>query len=225
LDASIGFSAGLHAEDARVTHTSLRLRQGMRFDAWLRTGRRLSEFSSASAWWLGDWLLYGQRTFSRRYEEALKATSLDYQTLRNYAWVARRFEPSRRRDTLSFQHHAEVAALPEAHQDLWLQRCERLRWSRNELRTHLREARRAADAASAECAVLRLEVPAGRERRWREAAAASGQPLHEWLAATLDTAADELLAPAGPVSPRRRAGTGEAWRTVYSGAEHAASTS
>ena len=41
---------------------------------------------------------------------------LDYQTLRNYAWVARRFAMSRRRDTLSFGHHAEVPALPEPEQ-------------------------------------------------------------------------------------------------------------
>ncbi len=32
------------------------------------------------------------------------------------AWVARRFPVSRRRDTVSFQHHAEVAALPEPEQ-------------------------------------------------------------------------------------------------------------
>jgi hypothetical protein len=38
----------------------------------------------------------------------------------NYAWVARRFAMSRRRDTLSFGHHAEVAALPEPEQDFWL---------------------------------------------------------------------------------------------------------
>jgi hypothetical protein len=42
------------------------------------------------------------------------ATGLDYQTLRNYAAVARRFELSRRRDNLSFHHHAELCALSES---------------------------------------------------------------------------------------------------------------
>jgi hypothetical protein len=38
----------------------------------------------------------------------------------NYAWVARRFELSRRRDTLTFGHHAELAALREPEQGSWL---------------------------------------------------------------------------------------------------------
>jgi hypothetical protein len=176
----------------------------MRFDAWMQTGRRLSEFSNASTWWLGDWLLYGQRIFSNRYEQALKTTSLEYQTLRNYAWVARRFTPSRRRDALTFQHHAEVAALPEAEQDLWLERCERLRWSRNELRSHLRTARLAQAQMRADRAIrIRFDVTADREQRWREAAVATGQPLLDWVASTLDTAADELLAGAGADPPKR----------------------
>ena len=49
---------------------------------------------------------------------------LDYQTLRNYAWVARRFPAGRRRAGVSFAHHAEVARLPEPEQDYWLRRAE-----------------------------------------------------------------------------------------------------
>jgi hypothetical protein len=177
--------------------SGLRLRRGMPFDTWVVTGRRLSEFSSASAWWLGDWLIYGQQSYGKRYEEALKVTPLDYQTLRNYAWVARRFQMSRRRDTLSFQHHAEVAALPDADQDLWLERAERLRWSRNELRRSLSGARRSAHRVRHEQTVLvRIELTADRELRWRRAAAAADRPLVDWLASVVDTAADAVLAEA-----------------------------
>src|SRR5215208_6409445 len=98
----------------------LQLRLGMSFKEWTTLGCRLSRVSSASAWALGDWLLFGQRSFRRRYRTALQETNLDYQTLRNYAWVAGRFQPARRRDRLSFQHHAEVASMPEAEQELWL---------------------------------------------------------------------------------------------------------
>jgi hypothetical protein len=164
------------------------------FDAWLSVGRRTSEICNASAWWLGDWLLYGQRAYGRRYKRALESTPLDYQTLRNYAWVSRRFEPSRRRDKLSFQHHAEVAALPEADQDLWLQRAQRLRWSRNELRRQLAAARRSTrTVGDAPAMVLRVQVTREREQRWRTAAAANEQTLVEWLASTVDAAADAVL--------------------------------
>jgi hypothetical protein len=35
---------------------------------------------------------------------------------------------SRRRDTLSFGHHAEVATLSEPEQDYWLRKAEEHRW-------------------------------------------------------------------------------------------------
>lgn len=58
--------------------------------------------------------------YGRRCRGAIAVTGLDYQTLRNYAVVARRFDLSRRRDSLSCQHHAEVCALSDSEQDRWL---------------------------------------------------------------------------------------------------------
>lgn len=106
----------------RVRANGLELSAGMSFDEWAILGHRIARVHSGSAWALGDWLLYGERSFGDRYRSAVDATNLDYQTLRNYAWVARSFESARRREGLSFQHHAEVAALSEPEQDLWLHR-------------------------------------------------------------------------------------------------------
>ena len=75
------------------------------------------------------WLVYGESQFKDRYEEAIRRTSLNYQTLRNYTWVARRFDLSRRRDNLSFGHHAEVAALDPPEQEFWLRKAEKYGWS------------------------------------------------------------------------------------------------
>jgi len=178
-----------------VTQSGLRLKAGMEFDSWLATGRRLAEFCSGASWWLGDWLVYGEETYGRRYEAAMRATPLDYQTLRNYAWVARRVPMSRRRDTLSFQHHAEVAALPDAEQDLWLQRAERMKWSRNELRRRLAANRRGeAEVLHPRPVVVHIAVTPDRERRWRSAAAEADQPLSVWMSSTVDAAADAMLA-------------------------------
>jgi hypothetical protein len=87
------------------------------FQKWLEVGRRVRIHEDASRWWLGDWLNYGKRMYGRRYKRGVELTGLDYQTLRNYAMVARRFEMSRRRDKLSFQHHAELCALSNEVQD------------------------------------------------------------------------------------------------------------
>lgn len=57
-----------------------------------------------SSWCLCDWLAHGEDAFTGRYRDAVERTALDYQTLRNYAWLARPLALSRRRDTLSFAH-------------------------------------------------------------------------------------------------------------------------
>jgi hypothetical protein len=108
------------------------------FEKWLRIGEVLATVRTSSAWCLGDWLAYGEMAYSGRYRDAIKQTSLDYQTLRNYAWVARRFPISRRRESLSFGHHAEVASLPEPEQDFWLRKAEGLGWSTSHLRREVR---------------------------------------------------------------------------------------
>jgi hypothetical protein len=47
-----------------------------------------------------------------------------YQTCRNAASIANAFELSRRRDNLTFKHHAEVAALSPDEADALLDWCE-----------------------------------------------------------------------------------------------------
>jgi hypothetical protein len=188
-------AASINEDPGQVTTTmALHLRRDLAFDAWVRMGRQISGIASASAWWLGDWLIYGERTYGQRYRTAFEVTCLDYQTLRNYAWVARRFSVSRRRDTLSFQHHAEVAALPDPEQDLWLERAQRSRWSRNELRRQLSAARRSREPMPTARLVRHcVEVTAGQEERWRRAADLADRPLHDWIVAAIDAAADAEL--------------------------------
>ena len=181
-----------------MTPIGLRMDDGLGFDDWIRLGQQLGRISRASAWWLGDWLIYGERAYGGRYRTALTSTELEYQTLRNYAWVARRVPMSRRRDGLSFQHHAEVAALPEAEQDLWLRRAERLRWTRNELRRQLAAARRDATRRPPGPIVVQMRVAPDREERWRRAADAAECDLLEWLADAADQAASTLLDLAHP---------------------------
>lgn len=113
---------------------------------WELIGRQLLGMANSCAWWIADWLVYGESTFGDRYLEAIQRTSLSYQTLRNYAWVARQFDMARRRERLSFGHHAEVAALEAPEQDYWLRKAEKLGWSRNKLRSFVRASVRERQA-------------------------------------------------------------------------------
>jgi hypothetical protein len=174
---------------ALTRRTGLHLPANLSLAAWQRIGRHLFVISDSSAWWWGDWLIFGEERYADRYRRAIAETSLDYQTLRNYAWVARRFPVSRRRDQLSFQHHVVVAALPDAEQDALLSQAEECGWSRNELRRRLRERKR-LPAAPARDMTYRLNVDPDRQARWQEAATRAGAEILEWIVRALDQAAD-----------------------------------
>src|SRR5438270_10122244 len=86
------------------------------FANWQQCGVFIQEAEKSVQFWIGDWLNYGQKVWGKKYEEALEKTGLDYQTLRNYKWVAASVPLSLRRDTLSFHHHKEVANLESEKQ-------------------------------------------------------------------------------------------------------------
>lgn len=188
----------------RPTTTGMRFDPLLPFEAWSAIGAKIGAHVNASAWWLGDWLAFGRVKYGRRYKEAISVTGLDYQTLRNYAAVARRYDPSRRRADLSFQHHAELAALPDALQDRWLAAAAAGGWSKAELRRRVREATAPCDAPR----TIRLSVPASREQRWRDAAERTRSDFAAWAAQILDDAAGAVLdeGEGAPDAPQRPAG-------------------
>src|SRR5262245_21317894 len=82
---------------SRAIRTGLKIKDGLDFEEWQRLGARVSALADGSAWWIGDWLVYGQRAFPNRYKTAIAATGFGYQTLRNYAWVSVQIPVYRRR--------------------------------------------------------------------------------------------------------------------------------
>lgn len=175
-----------------VTRVGLQIPAAVSYDTWESAGRRISAVANSSAWCLGDWLVYGQWRYTDRYRRAVDAVGLDYQTLRNYAWVARRFEVSRRRDTLSFNHHAEVASLLPHEQDYWLNQAQELGWSRNQLRANVRAARE-KEPAAAKTASVGIQLTPERIARYRAAAERSDSSLESWMVDRLDLAANNAL--------------------------------
>lgn len=198
---------------AKVQKSGMIFPQNLSERSWERIGASLRDLTNSSAWWLADWLIFGESTYGlRRYREAIERTGLDYQTLRNYAWVARRFEHHRRRDSLSFAHHAEVTCLAPPEQDYWLRKAEQQKWSRNELRRSLRaslaeqrrqaelppggdrqEAPRLAESPGTDkrwrkLTTLTIELSAGQLDSYSRVAAAQGLPVDKWVTQVLDAA-------------------------------------
>lgn len=113
---------------------------------WVTCGRRLGALGRGIAWWIGDWLRYGNARYGEKYSRAARLTGYDAQSLMNMAYVASRFDVSRRREQLSWSHHAEVAALDSSTQDRWLDLAQEQNLSVHSLRLELRSARRAESA-------------------------------------------------------------------------------
>jgi hypothetical protein len=202
-------------KEATVHKAGLTFPQDLSERSWEWIGSSLRELTNSSAWWLADWLIFGETTYGwRRYREAIERTGLDYQTLRNYAWVGRRFEHYRRRESLSFAHHAEVTRLAPPEQDYWLRKAEQQKWSRNELRKAVRaslaeqstktdtpsdgedqqrEVPQLTESAGADkrlrtVTTLTIELSAGQLDYYSKVAAAHGLPVDQWATQVLDAA-------------------------------------
>ena len=120
-------------------------------EEWEAQGRWLGSIGRANQWWVGDWVRYGAAKYGEKYAQAAELTGYDEHSLRNMAYVASRYaDLSRRRDNLSFSHHAELAALQAIEQDEWLERAERERLSVSALRTVLRRERLGRGGATGE---------------------------------------------------------------------------
>jgi hypothetical protein len=126
---------------ASLSEVSWCAAEDMSFAEWLENGRRLGLMGRSAGWWIGDWLTYGNHVFGERYVRASKITGYDAQTLMNMAYVASRFEVSRRRGKLSWSHHAEIAAMEPEEQDHWLTRAEKDRLSVRCMREGIRRER------------------------------------------------------------------------------------
>lgn len=183
-------------KQVRMSGTGLQIPTDLSFEDWERAGRQLSGIVDSSAWWLGDWLVYGKANYSDRYQLAIQGAGLRYQTLRNYAWVARRFDHTRRRAKLTFQHHAEVASLPLEEQEWLLDQAERGSWTTKQLRNAIRAGRNGEDLTDERAlaaANARIQVPNSRVGVWRKAADCVGVEFDHWVLTMLDRAATEIL--------------------------------
>jgi hypothetical protein len=133
-----------------LTQVSWAPQRRLELEEWARQGRWLGGLVRAGQWWLGDWLRYGNAAWGERYTAAASITGYDPQTLMNIAYVASRFEAPRRRETVSFSHHAELAALPVEEQERWLDRVQQRALTLRALRAELRAARRLRAGARAD---------------------------------------------------------------------------
>lgn len=153
-------------------------------EEWEQLGHTIVTNETASRWKLADWLNYGEDHFEGegRYNAGMRITGLEYQTLRNISYVADRFPLSRRRYTLSFAHHAEVASIPsEDAQDDLLSEAEARGLSVKAFRERVTEFKGGKQARDDEYVRVTLRIHKDLNSRLETLAAEDDLPVADWI--------------------------------------------
>jgi hypothetical protein len=118
----------LQENDAKFTMTpkGIHFHGDLTIDEWESIGAKLGDAERSIGFLIGDWINYAEEKWGEKYNDAIAVTGLEYQTLRNYAWVAKRVQLSARADNLPFRHHLVVAKLKDSEeQKHWLDQAEK----------------------------------------------------------------------------------------------------
>lgn len=137
---------GRHDHDpaalGELTPTGWTPPERLTYDQWVNIGRTIGDISNSTNWWVGDWLLTGERKWGSRYLQAVHVLNWSEQRLMDAASVAKRVPPGQRNQALSWSHHKAVtryAEQPEVQRE-WLETAESNGLSVAEFREEIRVA-------------------------------------------------------------------------------------
>lgn len=156
-----------------VSQTALTIPEGMALSEWRAVGEQLGRAERSVMWWIGDWWAYGEHRYGERAAivQAPDWTGPSYAVCRNAASVARRFPAQQRHGDMTFQHHAEVAALPPEQAEAMLERAASEGLSTRALRAEVGKLRNAAaigaaPASADTCTITDLHALAAAGRKF-----------------------------------------------------------
>jgi hypothetical protein len=185
------------------THALL-VRPGIGWDDWVGLWSSTERMQKSSAFWVGDALLAGRAEFGERFAQVIDPKYIEQQ--RGPMWVCERIPPPRRRESLSYSLHREIAALSAEVQDRWLDKAEAGSWTVRQLKEAL-EVERQARAAYPSNGTPPSPTPTEAGSTWNEPAddeptfgtveEVTGEPLErDGIADVPEPAAEPFRAPA-----------------------------
>jgi hypothetical protein len=174
-----------------MSATAFVLPPDLPYEEWAAIGHSLGRVGRAMHWWLGDWVMTGEHLYGEAYAQAASETGWNPDMLGQVQRVASRFCPPvgvehpfldssphsplpRRREHLSWSHHATVAMLNPAEASYWLDRSEAEGLTVADLRRLLREARQEAeDGDPSESGAVVAKTGPDAKRTWEVIARAT----------------------------------------------------
>lgn len=132
------------APGVALTETGAVIAPNISLDAWGGALQTCQAVANASAWALGDLLVFADDHggWGEAASQYLDLTEKSFSTLQKAIYLARQYPPAERLPGLSWSHHAEVAAIkdPDERTALLL-RARDEGWSREHLRAYRTETR------------------------------------------------------------------------------------
>jgi hypothetical protein len=146
---------------AKPDGSSLGLPDDLSLSEWKDIGTSLGRAERCLNWFIGEWWAFGEHRYGDRKATAEDWEGPSFSTCQWAASVVRTFgrpkvseaaplgddaarKTPARRNGLSFQHHAEVAALPAEAADAVLDKAEACGWSTRDVRTEVHKLKNAA---------------------------------------------------------------------------------
>lgn len=127
---------------ANLSETALEIPEDLSQERWLELGDGLRRLGQGYQWWIGDWLVAGEKRYGATFDLATRVTGLDESSLKVYKWVSGRVEKFTRVNFLSWSHHREVADLDPREQAEWLATAADRSWSKSQLASELAASKR-----------------------------------------------------------------------------------
>jgi hypothetical protein len=135
VNASVADLTGQQDSPYRLTRTGLVAIGRWSREEWRRVGLRITAFSSAVAWAIGDWLNYGEGLgeHGEIYKDAAAITGRSYESLGQYARVSRTFALGDRDPRVPWAHYRLILPLPPAKQATAIAETVKRRWTQHDL--------------------------------------------------------------------------------------------
>ena len=128
----ITIAGELVSQNCQFDKTALIIKRTLNWEECQILVNCLHGMHTAIAWYAGDLMNYTYSLFGENFAQLFK--DWDPQTLSNWKWVAKSIPASRRRETVKWSIHAQVAKLPSDQQEKWLQATEENKWSVRQLK-------------------------------------------------------------------------------------------
>jgi hypothetical protein len=174
----------IHDPKFSISPTGIKFNEELNFEEWDQLGQKLAPLGKSIGFIIGDWINYGEAHYGEKYEQALERTGMAYNTLANFAYVARKIESSLRNENLDFTQHYVVAKLKtDDEKQHWLNMAEKHNLSIRRLRKSINFGRLATEKEvqgdPADRGYVTYLALLNRIRRWwaRETQKA---PVEEW---------------------------------------------